>query len=129
VPYLCQSDGGGCQLCRVDFSCWSDFGLQNLPFRQLNSLSGLFNLQPLLSTSINQALGLDNNSAQQNSPLFRQPLKVINFTRLNLFVCDDESEAYKDQSRNLLQAWQHQLDSTHHFSILDHYLSEYYRAL
>lgn len=110
--------------------------LQRPPFQRLNALSGLFQLRPLLGTSINHALALDTRSAEASSPL-QQPLwQPSPATELNLLVGELESDEYKRQSEELLQAWQsrltlsyRQIPGTHHFSIVDAFVEGYYRSL
>ncbi len=94
--------------------------------RQLNAISGLFDLTPLLQTSINRALQLDAASARTASPLFCPLRADISGIRMNLLVGELESEAYHGQTRQLAQSWQTALDirrfelaGCHHFSIVD----------
>jgi arylformamidase len=115
---------------------WSRCGLRHPPFRQVNALSGLFDLQPLLRTSINNALKLDPHSAQADSPLYQPVWKPVAETRLKLLVGDLESDEYKRQSQELFERWQHHfrvtyqgISDTHHFSILDAFFDHYYEAL
>jgi arylformamidase len=66
------------------------------------SISGLFDLRPLVPTSINTALKLDDASAKTASPLFWQPP-----TRgtLDAVVGGNESDEYFRQSRTIVDAW------------------------
>lgn len=98
-----------------------------LPLRRVDALSGLYDLQPLVATSINGALGLDRDSALAESPLFEQPMSGK--AELALWVGSQESAEYHRQSQRLCEAWlQHLpvslevLPATHHFSILDAFL-------
>ena len=109
---------------------WSESGLDNYPFQHLNALSGLYDLQPLLQTSVNKLLSLDQATAKQGSPLFSQLWKPSKSISLNLMVGKLESLEYKKQSQRLINSWQDQLElsyfqlpATHHFSILDKFLS------
>lgn len=113
---------------------WSELGTGNYPFQRLNALSGLYDLTPLVSTSINQALGLDRQTASVNSPLFNELWISDNKLKLNLLVGEQESLAYKQQSYSLADCWKGKLDvrldeadQTHHFSILDYFLTHYAR--
>lgn len=64
-------------------------------------ISGLFDLAPLLSTSINGALGLDGAAAHALSPLFRpRPLG-----RLHAVVGGEEGAEYLTQTSRLAAAW------------------------
>ena len=48
---------------------WSESGLSGRPIAGVCGISGLYDLRPLLSTSFNQALGMDHPCAARNSPL------------------------------------------------------------
>ncbi len=73
------------------------------PIRAAILVSGIYELEPLIGTSINEALGLDEAQAAALSPL-RQPLKGFPPT----LVCwsDNETAAFKAQSRAMAQALQ-----------------------
>ncbi|MBE7608200.1 hypothetical protein, partial [Salmonella enterica] len=66
------------------------------------AISGLFDLPPLVETSINKALGMDQASAKAASPLFWEPP-----TRgsLDAVVGGHESAEYFRQSRTIVEAW------------------------
>ncbi len=79
-------------------------------------ISGLFDLAPLIPTSINAALGLDPAAAHALSPLFRpRPAG-----RLHAVVGGAEGGEYLAQSQRLAAAWGGQatvLDGHDHFTI------------
>ncbi|HET7885812.1 MAG TPA: alpha/beta hydrolase, partial [Bradyrhizobium sp.] len=66
------------------------------------AISGLFELEPLLSTSINKALGLDQASARAASPLLWQP---PSHGCLDAVVGEAESAEYHRQSRTIVDVW------------------------
>lgn len=66
------------------------------------AISGLFDLVPLVETSINKALGLDEASARAASPLF---WKVPKHGSLDAVVGEAESAEYHRQSRTMTEAW------------------------
>ncbi|WP_078486177.1 hypothetical protein [Solemya velesiana gill symbiont] len=66
------------------------------------SISGLFELEPLVHTAINGPLGLDLESARSNSPLLMDPATMA---PLVLAVGGNESEEFHRQSRELMEAW------------------------
>ncbi|MCH8106262.1 MAG: alpha/beta hydrolase [Proteobacteria bacterium] len=105
---------------------WSELGLSHAPFQQINPLSGLFDLQPLVPTSINRALQLDQATAKTLSPLFMKPWNPSPSLQVNLLVGERESDEFKKQSQQLHEAWKDSIDiqyreipDRHHFSILD----------
>ncbi len=66
------------------------------------AISGLFDLRPLVKTSINTALKLDDASAKSASPLFwLAPSRGI----LDAVVGGNESAEYVRQSRTIVDAW------------------------
>jgi len=66
------------------------------------AISGLFDLEPLLTTSINKALGLDYGSAHAASPLFWKPPARGS---LDAVVGEAESAEYFRQSRTIVETW------------------------
>jgi arylformamidase len=130
-----HSAGGHLLACMLTRS-WTSCGLEHPPFRQMNALSGLYDLQPLVNTSINSALKLDQQSARDNSPLHQSLWNPCTDLRLNLLVGEMESEEYKRQSMELFNQWQRRfvirnqiVSQTHHFSILDAFLQRHFKAL
>jgi arylformamidase len=68
------------------------------------TISGLFDLGPLVKTSINNALGLDEAAARRASPLFwPAPSHGV----LDAVVGEDESAEYQRQSRMIVDVWGH----------------------
>jgi arylformamidase len=66
------------------------------------SISGLFDLGPLIETSINKALHLNAASAEAASPLF---WKAPAHGSLDAVVGETESAEYFRQSRTIVEAW------------------------
>lgn len=66
------------------------------------AISGLFDLRPLIKTSINNALKLDDASAKVVSPLF---WKSPSHGTLDAVVGGNESAEYLRQSRSLVDGW------------------------
>lgn len=66
------------------------------------AISGLFDLPPLVGTSINKALGLDETSAKAASPLFWTPPV---HGSLDAVVGGNESAEYFRQSRTIVETW------------------------
>jgi arylformamidase len=66
------------------------------------AISGLFDLVPLVGTSINEALGLDEVTAKAASPLFWQ---APAHGSLDAVVGETESAEYHRQSRTATEAW------------------------
>ncbi len=66
------------------------------------SISGLFDLAPLVATSINRALQLDAGTAKAASPLFWNPPAGKS---LDAVVGENESAEYFRQSQTIVDAW------------------------
>ena len=66
------------------------------------AISGLFELEPLVGTSINEKLGLDAVEARRLSPAFLKPNAG---TRLTAFVGGAESAEYLRQSHLVVENW------------------------
>jgi len=66
------------------------------------SVSGLFNLLPLVDTTINEKVGMDIEAARRNSPMFMDPA-----TRapLALYWGSDETDAFRRQSVAMAEIW------------------------
>lgn len=123
-------------LAKLMTTNWTEQGIIQLPFQRLNALSGLYDLQPLVPTSINQALQLTPQTSKQVSPLFDGFFHQLDSVELNLFVGDLESNEYKKQSTQLIEKWGKEISmeyqsipDTHHFSILDRFYYGFYKPL
>ena len=85
------------------------------------SISGLFDLAPLIETTMNHKLGLDASSARRNSPLY---MARASDAPLLLVVGGDESAGFHEQSDRLADAWGNScrrldLPGRHHFSVVE----------
>jgi arylformamidase len=79
-----------------------DASLPKDPVIAAYAISGLFDLVPLVGTSINTALGLDDAAAKSASPLF---WKAPAHGSLDAVVGENESAEYHRQSRDLTESW------------------------
>jgi arylformamidase len=79
-----------------------DASLPKDPVPAAYAISGLFDLGPLVETSINKALGLDHTAATAASPLFWTP--PVNGI-LDAVVGGKESAEYLRQSRSIVEVW------------------------
>ena len=66
------------------------------------TISGLFDLGPLVDTSINKALRLDHAAAKAASPLF---WNAPSRGSLDAVVGENESAEYLRQSRSIVERW------------------------
>lgn len=87
------------------------------------AISGLFDLPPLVQTSVNIKLGLDEAEARRLSPAFMTPNAG---TRLVAAVGGDESQEYLRQSRLIAERWAplggetgtHPIAGANHFTVI-----------
>jgi len=92
--------------------------------RRVVGISGLYDLLPLMRTSMNTKLGLDEAEARAESPALLEPIAT---TRMIAYVGGLERPEFLRQSALMAQAWGEQAaDVTyveqpdrHHFNIID----------
>ena len=98
-----HSAGGHLAACLMATE-WRSFDaeLPNDLVKAAYTISGLFDLGPLVKTSVNNALGLDEAAARQASPLF---WPVSSHGSLDAVVGGNESAEYFRQSRMIVDAW------------------------
>lgn len=66
------------------------------------SVSGLFDLAPLVDTTINAKVGMDMETARRNSPLSMEPATPA---PLALYWGGDEADAFRWQSETMAETW------------------------
>lgn len=125
--HVAGHSAGGHLAAIVAVTDWSDCD-PRAPARPLGGIapvSGIFDLEPLVHTRINDALGLNRESARALSPLGARPQPGC---RLNVFVGSEESDEFRRQSRTLASAWQNWTGNAaevrcvagcNHFTVLD----------
>jgi arylformamidase len=98
-----HSAGGHLAACMLatDWRAF-DASLPDEPVAAAYAISGLFDLRPLVGTSINTALKLDDASAKAVSPLF---WKSPSHGTLDAVVGGNESAEYFRQSRTIVDGW------------------------
>jgi len=96
---------------------------QAIPVRAAMPISGLFDLPPLVTTSINKALGLTIEEARRLSPLEWTPPET---GQLVAVVGGAESGEFLRQSRAIVERWgkagiatrYHEVPRAHHFDVI-----------
>jgi arylformamidase len=98
-----HSAGGHLAACMLATD-WStvDASLRANPVIAAYAISGLFDLGPLVGTSINKAMGLDRETARAASPLFWQAPVLLS---LDAVVGENESAEFYRQSRTIVDLW------------------------
>ena len=94
---------GGHLAVELALSRWPELGVRARAVDGVIALSGIYDLAPLVTTSLNAKLGLDAAAARANSPLHR----VATGLPPALFVVGgDETPAFLEQCRHMHEAWQ-----------------------
>lgn len=88
---------GGQLVAKLLCHDWQAGGLAQHPIRAATAISGVFDLIPLIDTSINDAIHLTADTARRNSPLFDPPPPAG--IPLLLVVGADETPAFHAQTR------------------------------
>ena len=98
-----HSAGGHLAACMLatDWPAFDAFLPENVVFAAY-AISGLFDLEPLVETSLNRALRLDRPSARAVSPLFWKP---PGHGSLDAVVGGNESAEFHRQSRTMVERW------------------------
>ena len=101
---------------------WATRGLTATPIKAIVSLSGVFDVEPLISTSINADIRLTPAMAQSINLLAAQPAAEV---KLLAAVGGDEPEEFHRQSRDLVANWNivapgySIVPNTNHFTIVE----------
>jgi arylformamidase len=125
-PMVVGHSAGGHLAAEMLARDWNRFvGVPADLVRSGYAISGVFDLAPLIGTSVNKALGLTVGTARAASPLFRPPPpKGRQFVAA---VGGDESEEFLRQSHELAENWRtvgvnarcEVLAGANHFTIVD----------
>ena len=122
--HVCGSSAGGHLVGMLLAAGWhAEQGVPEDVIQSASPLSGLFDLEPLVHTHINEWMHLSPADALRNSPLAHLPR-----TGCPLLVSYGETETaeFKRQSDSYLQAWRSRsfsgdyvaMPGTHHFDII-----------
>ena len=115
--FSCGHSAGGHLTAMLLATVWAARGLPPASVHAGCAISGLFDLAPLLATSINAALGLDTATARRLSPLFLPAPGLPLYT----VVGAAEGPEYLRQSSGIAEAWGGTWDllpSANHFTAI-----------
>jgi arylformamidase len=121
--HICGHSAGGHLTGMLLSTDWRQRGLPTTIFAGGIPISGIFDLLPILETSINDDVRLDRESARRNSPMTFVP---ANGPPLICAVGDGETGEFLRQSREYAEAWAKQggsaqylpLKGFHHFDVI-----------
>ena len=94
--HIAGHSAGGHLAAELVATDWQAYSLPADVILSATAISGLFDLAPLIETSINDDLGLNKESARQFSPLYRLPRPGA---ALTVAVGADETDEFLRQSR------------------------------
>jgi len=106
---------------------WSDYGLPENTIKGILAVSGLFDLEPISHTFVQPAIRITADQILSSSPI-----RLIGPSKIPLIVAwgDQETEAFKTQSSNYLEAWKKMGNNgtalilpENHFSILKEFVT------
>ena len=134
--YIVGNSAGGHLTAMLASTEWPEVN-HSLPpdlIKGAMSLSGLFDLEPLLLHSINDTLNLNAASAARNSPVKKKPHTGAPFV---CAVGGEESDEFKRQSKTLTENWKahnNQVDyvevaGRNHFTIVGDFMQPDYVLL
>lgn len=94
--------------------------LKDEPVQAVFAVSGLFDLAPLLPTSLNRALTLDLQRAEQMSPVLMAGPAA---TRVHTIIGEHETRQFHIQAAVIANCWpqvvaHHVVPATHHYTVL-----------
>jgi len=112
VPMAVSGHSAGGHLAATMLA--TDWGADGPIVHAAQPISGLFDLAPLIPTSLNAALRLDEAEARAQSPLF-WPAPVE--CRLHAWVGGEESNEFHCQSRDIVDVWGKASVDTGYFSL------------
>jgi arylformamidase len=126
--HVAGHSAGGHLAAELAATDWPAYGLPSDVIKSAVPISGLFDLAPLLQTSINDDLRLDAESARLCSPLHRLPLAG---TALTVAVGAGETDEFVRQSRDYAEACRAagldcdflSLAELNHYTVLNAFLS------
>lgn len=127
--YVSGHSAGGHLVAMVMAADWNDFG-NNLPPDLVKggcAISGLYDLEPIRLTYLNDALGMDAETAARNSPVLHPPTHKA---PIIVAVGADEPEEYQRQAEDFVAVLtRHAVPCEHfiarglnHYSIIDQFM-------
>ena len=123
---ICGSSAGGHLVAMMMATKWPSYS-PSVPDDLVKfgvPVSGLYDLQPLRFTSLNDAVGMDESEAAANSP---QLIKPVSKTPMLITVGGAETPVFFTQMEGLVQSWQSQAgeitqhieDNADHFDMIE----------
>ncbi|MCP4296026.1 MAG: alpha/beta hydrolase [Proteobacteria bacterium] len=99
---LSGSSAGGHLAAEVLCMDWTNTNVSHVPFRGACSISGVFDLRPLVHTYVNVALGMNTDDAVALSPAFHLPKTAC---PMIFSYGGIETDEFKRQTRDFMERW------------------------
>jgi len=125
--YICGHSAGA--HLTVELILESKKTLNNLNIKGIIPISGIYDLVPLISTSLNINIKLDTIKAVENSPILRVSKDLV---PAEFFVGNDETQAFIQQTKKMKDQWESKgnfanfktIKNTDHFTLLFQFLED-----
>lgn len=126
--FVAGHSAGGHLAAMSAYTNWSDYGLPENTIKGILVVSGLFDLEPISHTFVEPAIRITADQILSSSPI-----RIISPSKIPLIVAwgNQETQAFKTQSSNYLEAWKDIGNNgtafvlpENHFSILKEFLTE-----
>jgi len=121
--YVAGHSAGGQLAAMLMATPWNGFNVSGDVIKGVCAISGLFNLEPIRLSDLNQVLNMDSATALRNSPVQLLPATQC---PLALVVGAEETDEFLDQSRELYTCWKKtnpvemmKAEGLNHFSIVE----------
>ncbi len=103
--YVSGHSAGGHLAPLVMTTDWSAQGLPPDTVKGAVAISGLYDLEPIRLSYLNEGMNLDDASVRRNSPIHQVPPAHRKYGRLVLCVGGDESAEFRRQQADYAAAW------------------------
>ncbi len=126
--YVAGHSAGGHLTAMLMTTDWRDVdpALPAMPLKGACALSGLYDLEPIRLSFLNDVLALGPEMAERNSPLYLDPIADV---PLILSVGEKETDEFKRHQTELFAAWgakglaveEMPAPGCHHYTIVEHF--------
>lgn len=121
--YVAGHSAGGHLAAMLLTTQWNAFNIPTDAIKGVCAVSGIFNLEPIRLSDLNQVLGLDSATALRNSPVLLAPSVQC---PLAIVAGADETDEFRDQGQELYSRWKEtipiekiEVEGANHFSIVE----------
>lgn len=126
--YICGHSAGAHLTTELVLNA-KDIIKDQLNVKGIIPISGIYDLEPLISTSLNMNIKLNHIQARNNSPILRVSKDLV---PAEFFVGNNETQAFIQQSKEMKDQWEINgnsanftiLKNSDHFSLLFHLLED-----